>query len=283
MSGNTLSYSIDTTKYIDRMLTFCKSQGLNINLDNPQTIQDKLCWLNIYDTSPLKVKCADKIKIHDYCKDVLGEDICVPIIKVYNNVSEINWDELPNQFVMKCNHGSGMNIICTDKSKLNKVDAINKLNRWMKDDFAFRNGFEAHYNDIEHKIFVEEYKNDGNKDLIDYKFLCFNGTPIYCQVIGGRNEKSRHLNYYDMDFDFVDISRYDFPNNPKIIGKKPINFEKMKEFSKILSEPFKFVRVDFYEIDGRVFLGELTFTPGAMAFKYKNDDDNIKVGSLLKL
>ena len=180
MSGNTLSYSIDTTKYIDRMLTVCKSQGLNINLDNPQTIQDKLCWLNIYDTNPLKVKCADKIKIHDYCKDVLGEDICVPIIKVYNNVSEINWDELPNQFVMKCNHGSGMNIICTDKSKLNKVDAINKLNRWMKDDFAFRNGFEAHYHDIQHKIFVEEYKNDGNKDLIDYKFLCFNGNPIYC-------------------------------------------------------------------------------------------------------
>ena len=239
MSGNTLSYSIDTTKYIDRMLTVCKSQGLNINLDNPQTIQDKLCWLNIYDTNPLKVKCADKIKIHDYCKDVLGEDICVPIIKVYNNVSEINWDELPNQFVMKCNHGSGMNIICTDKSKLNKVDAINKLNRWMKDDFAFRNGFEAHYHDIEHKIFVEEYKNDGNKDLIDYKFLCFNGNPIYCQVIGGRNEKSRHLNYYDMDFDFVDISLDDFPNNPKIIDKKPINFEKMKEFSKILSASSK--------------------------------------------
>ena len=118
MSGNTLSYSIDTTKYIDRMLTFCKNQGLNINLDNPQTIQDKLCWLNIYDTNPLKVKCADKIKIHDYCKDVLGEDICVPIIKVYNNVSEINWDELPNQFVMKCNHGSGMNYIVKDKNDI---------------------------------------------------------------------------------------------------------------------------------------------------------------------
>lgn len=276
-------YSIDTTKYIGKMLDFSRLNGIIIDLNNPKTIQDKLSWLNIYDTNQLKIKCADKIKLREYCKDVLGEDICVPIIKVYNNVSEINWDELPNQFVMKCNHGSGMNIICTDKSKLNKADAINKLNRWMKDDFAFRNGFEAHYHDIQHKIFVEEYKNDGNKDLIDYKFLCFNGNPIYCQVIGGRNEKSRHLNYYDMDFDFVDISRYDFQNNPKIIDKKPINFEKMKEFSKILSEPFNFVRVDFYEIDGRVFLGELTFTPGAMAFKYKNDDDNIKVGSLLKL
>ena len=277
------NYSIDTTKYIGKMLDFLRLNGIIIDLNNPKTIQDKLSWLNIYDTNPLKTKCADKIKLHEYCKDILGEDICIPIIKIYDRVDDIIWDELPEKFVIKCNHGSGMNIIFRNKNNFDKLNAIDKLSKWMKDDFAFRNGFEAHYHDIEHKIFVEEYKNDGNKDLIDYKFLCFNGTPIYCQVIGGRNEKSRHLNYYDMDFDFVDISRYDFPNNPKIIDKKPINFEKMKEFSKILSEPFKFVRVDFYEIDGRVFLGELTFTPGAMAFKYKNDDDNIKVGSLLKL
>ena len=277
------NYSIDTTKYIGKMLDFLRLNGIIIDLNNPKTIQDKLSWLNIYDINPLKTKCADKIKLHEYCKDILGEDICIPIIKIYDRVDDIIWDELPEKFVIKCNHGSGMNIICRNKNNFDKLNAIDKLSKWMKDDFAFRNGFEAHYHDIQHKIFVEEYKNDGNKDLIDYKFLCFNGTPIYCQVIGGRNEKSRHLNYYDMDFDFVDISRDDFQNNPKIIDKKPINFEKMKEFSKILSEPFKFVRVDFYEIDGRVFLGELTFTPGAMAFKYKNDDDNIKVGSLLKL
>ena len=275
MSGNTLSYSIDTTKYIDRMLTFCKNQGLNINLDNPQTIQDKLCWLNIYDTNPLKVKCADKIKIHDYCKDVLGEDICVPIIKVYNNVSEINWDELPNQFVMKCNHGSGMNIICTDKSKLNKVDAINKLNRWMKDDFAFRNGFEAHYHDIEHKIFVETIL--GNGDIMDYKFWCFNGEPKLWTINNGNGHGD--IMYYYMDGSKCNL--YGVKDNESY--QKPRRFQEMVNYANLLSNRFKFVRVDFYEIDGRVFLGELTFTPGAMAFKYKNDDDNIKVGSLLKL
>lgn len=275
MSGNTLSYSIDTTKYIDRMLTVCKSQGLNINLDNPQTIQDKLCWLNIYDTNPLKVKCADKIKIHDYCKDVLGEDICVPIIKVYNNVSEINWDELPNQFVMKCNHGSGMNIICTDKSKLNKVDAINKLNRWMKDDFAFRNGFEAHYHDIEHKIFVETIL--GNGDIMDYKFWCFNGEPKLWTINNGNGHGD--IMYYHMDGSKCNL--YCVKDNESY--QKPRHFQEMANYANLLSNRFKFVRVDFYEIDGRVFLGELTFTPGAMTFKYKNDDDNIKVGSLLKL
>ena len=275
MSGNTLSYSIDTTKYIDRMLTFCKSQGLNINLDNPQTIQDKLCWLNIYDTNPLKVKCADKIKIHDYCKDILGEDICVPIIKVYNNVSEINWDELPNQFVMKCNHGSGMNIICTDKSKLNKVDAINKLNRWMKDDFAFRNGFEAHYHDITPKIYVETIL--GNGDIMDYKFWCFNGEPKLWTINNGNGHGD--IMYYYMDGSKCNL--YCVKDNESY--KKPRHFQEMVNYANLLSNRFKFVRVDFYEVDDRVFLGELTFTPGAMAFKYKNDDDNIKVGSLLKL
>ena len=275
MSGNTLSYSIDTTKYIDRMLTFCKNQGLNINLDNPQTIQDKLSWLNIYDTNPLKTKCADKIKLHEYCKDVLGEDICVPIIKVYNNVSEINWDELPNQFVMKCNHGSGMNIICTDKSKLNKVDAINKLNRWMKDDFAFRNGFEAHYHDIEHKIFVETIL--GNGDIMDYKFWCFNGEPKLWTINNGNGHGD--IMYYHMDGSKSNL--YCVKDNESY--QKPRHFQEMVNYANLLSNRFKFVRVDFYEIDGRVFLGELTFTPGAMTFKYKNDDDNIKVGSLLKL
>ena len=234
-----------------------------------------MCWLNIYDTNPLKVKCADKIKIHDYCKVVLGEDICVPIIKVYNNVSEINWDELPNQFVMKCNHGSGMNIICTDKSKLNKVDAINKHNRWMKDDFAFRNGFEAHYHDITPKIYVETIL--GNGDIMDYKFWCFNGEAKLWTINNGNGHGD--IMYYYMDGSKCNL--YCVKDNESY--QKPRHFQEMVNYANLLSNRFKFVRVDFYELNDRVFLGELTFTPGAMAFKYKNDDDNIKVGSLLKL
>ena len=278
-----MDYSIDTTKYIDKMKSFCRSQGVNLDLENPKTIQDKLAWLNIYDTDPLKTKCADKIKVHEYCKEVLGEDICVPIIKIYNNVAEINWDELPQQFAIKCNHGSGMNIIVKDKSKLNIQDAKNKLSRWMKDDFAFRNGFEAHYHDIEHKIFVEEYKENDEQGLLDYKFICFNGEPVYMQIFGDRFGPTRHMNYYDMNFELVDLERKDFRRNLSADYKEPKNFSRMKEYAKKLSKHFKFVRVDFYEIDGKIYLGELTFTPGAMAFKYKNDEDNVKVGNLLKI
>ena len=148
------NYSIDTTKYIGKMLDFLRLNGIIIDLNNPKTIQDKLSWLNIYDINPLKTKCADKIKLHEYCKDILGEDICIPIIKIYDRVDDIIWDELPEKFVIKCNHGSGMNIICRNKNNFDKLNAIDKLSKWMKDDFAFRNGFEAHYHDIQHKICI---------------------------------------------------------------------------------------------------------------------------------
>lgn len=267
----------------DRAINHAKRLNVNINLTNPVTIQDKLEWLNIYDINPLKWDCADKINLHEYSKKKIGKDICIPLICTYNNVNEIDWNILPEKFVIKCNHGSGMNIIITQKSKTNKQTIYNKLNTWLKDDFSFRNGFESHYHWIKPRILVEEYKNDGHKDLIDYKFLCFNGNPIYCQVIGGRNEASRHLNYYDMNFNFVDICRTDFRNNSKITDNKPINFEQMKEYAKILSEDFKFVRVDFYEIDGILFLGELTFTPGCNHFKYTNHQNEIEVGNLLRI
>ena len=123
-----MEYSIDTEKYIDKMISFVKRvSGLDINLKNPVTIQDKLCWLNIYEPMKLKTKCADKLLLHEYCKEMLGVDLCVPVIKVYNNTSEINWDELPDKFVIKCNHGSGMNIIVKDKSKLDRNGSISLL------------------------------------------------------------------------------------------------------------------------------------------------------------
>lgn len=278
-----MNYSIDTTKYIDRMMAFCRMQGVILNLQNPVTIQDKLAWLNIYDVNPLKTKCADKIQLHDYSKEVLGEDICIPIIKVYNSTNEINWDELPQQFVLKCNHGSGMNIIVKDKSKLNKIESIGKLNHWMADDFAFRNGFEAHYHDIPHKIFAEEYKENSNNGLIDYKFWCFNGKPEFIHVVDDRYSGNMHFNFYSVDnFDKLDLAQTNHPaSNYKL--DPPKNLKTMVEYAKKLSKSFKFARVDFYEIDNEVYLGEITFTPDALVFKYKNPNDNIEVGKLLKL
>lgn len=277
-----MGYTIDTTKYMDRALNACKRCGLNIDLTNPKTIQDKLTWLNIYDTDSMKCFCADKIKVHEYCKEKLGKDICIPIIKVYNKPEEINFDELPNKFVAKCNHGSGMNIIVKDKSKINKKEIISKLNTWLGRDFTFQNGFEAHYHDIERKCFVETFMDDGNVTLYDYKFWCFNGEPKFYTINDGYGH-SKWMYFYDMNQNKLSYMRTDFQGHPTTNVRQPSKFNEMVEYAKKLSEPFKFVRVDFYEIDGTVYLGELTFTPGANYFRYKNHEDEIKLGNMLKL
>lgn len=187
-------------QYIDKMKRFVQSQGVRCNLDEPETIQEKLMWLNIYDADPLKSDCADKLKVKEYAQRVLGENIAVPTLKVWDNVDDIDFAELPQQFVLKCNHGSGMNIIVRDKNQLNEADARNKLNVWMNDDFSMRNGFESHYHWIERKVFAETFiEVEGQNDIPDYKFLCFNGKPIYMQIMSERHGAGRRCNYYDMN------------------------------------------------------------------------------------
>lgn len=274
--------TLNNEAYINRMVDMCEMCGVNINLESPKTIQDKLCWLNIYDVNPLKPICADKIRIREYCMDKIGKDICVPLIATYDKTSDIQWDTLPEKFAIKCNHGSGMNIIVKEKSILDIPNVERALNIWLSTDFTFKNGFESHYHGIERRILVEKYlDNNGTPD--DYKFICFNGKPTFMQILNGRFTNNLSCNYYDMDFNFMDISRNDIRNNPTLKQDKPESFELMKEYATKLSQPFKFVRVDFYEIDGQPYLGELTFTPGAMLFKYVNPEDEIKIGNMLEI
>ena len=268
---------------MDKRQEFIKWCKGRYDISNPKTIQDKIQWLKLYDSTPLKTKCADKILLHEYCKEKLGEDICIPILKIFDG-KNIKFDGLPNSFVLKCNHGSGMNIIVKDKSKLDKNAAVKRLSAWLDSDFAIRNQYEWHYHNIQHKAYVEKYMNDGHNDLIDYKFLCFNGIPMFCQVISDRSSKMRHLNYYNMNWEpCKELSRIDFPANYNIQHEKPKSFDTMMKYAEILAKDFKFVRVDFYEINGKIYLGELTFTPGSGTFKYKNKSDELYVGNLLKL
>ena len=267
-----------------KMLQQCDANDLIINLETPVTIQDKLNWIKLYDLDPLKSKCADKIEVHEYCKEKLGVDICVPILKYYDNVEEIHWDDLPDHFVMKCNHGSGMNIVISDKSKLNMQDVVKSLKTWMNTDYGLPY-LELHYSKIPRKVLVEQYMQDEQQEdsLYDYKFWCFNGSPKYYTI----NDDHGHgyIIYYDVETDeikdFYGILRHD----KSILAKyrKPKNFEMMKMYAKKLSEDFKFVRVDFYEVNGKVYLGEMTFTPGGGMFRYKKLKDEIKMGKMLKL
>ena len=263
-----------------------KSQYLKImkktcNLENPKTLMEKIQWLKIYDSSFLKTYCADKISIHNYCEDKLGMDICIPILEVYDNPNKIEWNKLPSKFVIKCNHGSAFNIIVKDKNKLNIKNTIDKLNKWLKIDYSTR-FYELHYHNIPHKILIEEYKeNLGSLDLMDYKFYCFNGEPKFCQVITDRHTNEK-ISHYDLNWNYSKIyDEYPYNSIPNI--QKPKNLELMIEYAKKLSNDFKFVRVDFYEINDTVYLGELTFTPGAGYIKYRNSNIDLTLGEMLKL
>lgn len=270
---------VNTKELQDKLLQHLKRYGISCNLNNPQTIQDKLNYLAVYDVNKKKTLCADKLRVRQYCTEKLGKDICVPLIKAYNNVSEIKWEELPNTFVIKCNHGSGMNIIVRDKSKVNKEECKRKLDKWLKSDFSMQNNYELQYYNIPRCIIVEELLEDSiqKTSLIDYKFWCFNGDPkMYTMNVGNGHGD---IMYYDMNDKSIDL--YNVGN--KVTFEKPTNFTIMVDYAKKLSSEFKFVRVDFYEVNGKIYLGEMTFTPGANVFKYKKPGADKMVGDMLKL
>lgn len=252
---------------------------------NPQTLTEKIWWMKVYDNTFLKSFCTDKIHLHEYSEQILGKDICIPIIKIYNTPDEIDYNELPNKFVIKCNHGCNYNIIVKDKSKINKNEIANKLRLWLSEDYAFKNGCELHYHLIERKIFIEKFmENDGKISLTDYKIMCFNGVPKFCQVMNDRFTNKLHFNYYDMNFiPMLDVSRNDHPADYSLKDEKPKTWDLMIEYAKKFSKDFKLVRVDFYEINGNLYLGELTFTPGSGCMTYKNHNTDLKFGKMLQL
>lgn len=272
---NLTQFYIKGRKYIMEL------NGKYYNDSNIMTIQDKLNWLIIHENPENKANIVDKILLHEYSKKVLGKDICVPIIKIYNNVDDIKFNELPDKFVIKCNHGSGMNIICNNKSNLNITETQYILKNWLNTNYGFQN-FEYQYINIKRKVFVEKFLAD---DIIDYKVYCFNGNPKFIRVQKKLiNQKLN--NYYNLDWSLNDIETglgsY-FVRRPDIIVEKPKKLNIMIKYAKKLSSFFTFVRVDFYEIDNEIYLGELTFTPSNMIFNNKDYNQSLYLGNMLDL
>ena len=263
-----------------------KAQRLNFqnfDIEHPKNWCEKIQWLQIHDDIDLRSLCADKIKVHDYSIRKLNKDICVPILKIYKSPNNIFFKELPNRFVLKCNHGYNYNIIVKNKKDTSQAYCKQQLRTWLNEPFG-EVSIEPHYLKIKRCCYAEKYlENENQQALIDYKFLCFNGIPKYCQVLTGRHTNDFHLNYYDMDFNFVDISRLDIRNNPNQLDTKPNNFELMKFYAKILSKDFRFVRVDFYEVDDIVYLGELTFTPATGFIRWTDPTIDRMFGDLITL
>lgn len=242
-------------KYLERR--YKRLMGKELNLSPPITYNEKLNWIKLYDHNPLYTKLADKLEVRNYVKDRIGEDYLVPILGVWDKVDDINFDELPNQFVLKCTHDSESAIVCKDKATLNYIAARKKLKRAMKINFYYYNR-EWVYKNIPHRIIAEEYLEDKiDKELRDYKFFCFDGVPRAMFVATERGIHETKFDFYDMEFNHLDFVQH-YPNANKPVHK-PFHFEEMKELAIRLSKGLYQVRVDFYEANGKVYFGELTF------------------------
>lgn len=231
--------------------------GKKLNLNNPKTFNEKLQWLKIYDRNPKYTTLVDKYKVREYIKNEIGEEYLIPLLGVYNSFEEIDFDSLPNQFVLKPTHTSGDYFICKDKSKINYSLLKKQVDKWLKRKYYWLHR-EWPYKNVKPRIICEKFMVDeSGVELKDYKFFCFDGIPKAMFVATDRGIDTR-FDFFDMDFKRLPIVKNHYLNGRKEINK-PVNFDKMVELAKMLSMGIPHVRVDFYNINGKIYFGELTF------------------------
>ena len=262
-----------------KLFYWCE-MGKKLNLDVPVTYNEKLQWLKLYDRKPEYSKYVDKYTVRSYISETIGEQYLIPLLGVYDSVEEINWDSLPNKFVLKCTHGSGSNIICTDKDKLDIRTSKIKLNKLMKKSWYWF-GREWLYKNVKPRIICEKYMVDeSGTELKDYKFFCFDGEPKALFVATDRGIDTR-FDFFDLNFNHLPFMQH-YKNSVKKIVK-PIGFDEMIQLSKILSKDIPHVRVDFYDIYGSIYFGELTFFHFSGFEKFEPEEYDELFGSWLEL
>lgn len=276
--------SIPDEKYLK--ILYKTELGKTLDLDNPKTFNEKLQWLKLYYRGDDFTNKVDKIEVRKYIEDKLGKEYLIPMLGIYDSVEEINWDELPNKFVLKCTHGSHCNIICKDKDSLDIEKAKKKLTKWMEKSWYWF-GREWPYKNIKPRIICEEFIVDEKlSDLPDYKFMCFNGKPKLVMVCQDRNEHAVSINsFYDMNWNITEIKQGPLnvrTDEAKLLNK-PKNYEKMIEFSKVLSEGLPFSRIDFYEVNGKLLFGEITFFTWSGLGKFTPEKYDEILGSWIEL
>ncbi|MDY3798655.1 MAG: ATP-grasp fold amidoligase family protein [Bacilli bacterium] len=263
-------------------ILFYQKYKRKLNLENPTIFNEKLMYLKIkkYNKNSDIWKCSDKYLVREYAKKCgVEEENLPPLIKVYNDADEIDFEELPNKFALKCTHGCGFNIICTDKNKIDEKNTTMKLKKWQKTKFGYESA-ETHYMHIKPLIICEEYLNFNNRLPNDYKIYCFNGIPKVVLVCSER-DKNLKLNFFDLEWNELMIGKEKYRNRNKI--EKPNQLNKMIEISKKVSKKFEFVRVDFFEYNNKAIMGEMTFTPAACLANYYTEEGEKYLGSLLKI
>lgn len=261
---------------------FKKKLGTDLDLDNPTTFNEKLQWLKLYERKDIYTEMVDKYEVKKIIEKKIGKEYVIPILGVWDKFKDIDFEKLPDKFVLKCTHDSGGLLICKDKRKMNYRKAQIKFDMIMKRNFYYR-GREWPYKNVKPRIIAEKYLEDDKlKELRDYKFFCFNGVPKIMKVDFDRFINHR-ANYYDLNGNLLEFGEADYlPDYNKKINM-PKNMEKMIKFAKILSNDTKFLRVDFYEINGKMYFGELTFFPASGFGKLTDKQWDKKLGSWINL
>ncbi|MBQ4399871.1 MAG: glycosyl transferase [Alphaproteobacteria bacterium] len=257
--------------------------GRLFNLKNPQTFNEKLQWLKLHDRNPLYTTLVDKYAVKKWVADKIGPEYIIPTLGVWNSFDEIGFDTLPNQFVLKTTHDSGGVVICRDKKTFDKQAARKKLEKSLKNNFYYM-GREWPYKNVPPRIIAEPYLEDNStRELRDYKFFCFNGTPKLLFIASDRQNPAEEtkFDFFDMQFNHLPFTN-GHPNSSKLVGR-PKNFAKMAELAGVLSAGIPHIRADFYEINGKIYFGELTLFHWSGFVPFEPQEWDKKIGDYLNI
>ena len=275
---------VDFAKKFDTFLRFHK----NLDLKKPKTLSDKVSYIELHNQSSLATICTDKYAVRSFVEEKGLEEILIPVIGgPWEAVEDVDFARLPSSFALKATHGCKMNYIVQNKSEMDEEHCKKEMKRWLDTTYGTYS-MEPHYIDIPHRIYAEKYLENAN-ELVDYKFHCLNGKPEFVLVCSDRkadgdNAMEVTLDLFDMEWKSIpeiEARGAEVPGDGMI--PKPTLFNEMVYIAEKLSEDFKFVRVDLYEVEGKIYFGELTFSPACCVFPYFSERFNQKMGEKLKL
>ena len=257
--------------------------GKKLNLKDPKTFNEKLQWLKLYDRKPIYTTMVDKQEVKKYVADRIGEEYIIPTLGVWDKFEDIDFDYLPNQFVLKCTHDSGGLCICKDKSIFDIAAAKQKINKCLKKNYYY-SGREWPYKNIKPRIIAEQYMEDTKTaELRDYKFFTFNGEAKMLFIASERQKQGTETKFDFFDMEFNHLPFTNGHPNAEVLPQKPERFEEMRALAEKLSEGIPHLRVDFYEVDGKIYFGELTFFHWSGMVPFDPEEWDYKIGSWLKL